>query len=239
MPIITDWQSQLFVDLQGPKLSRLQSQLQSCCSRQLQLKINDNRSTMLSVRWEPSCTKVSLHHMFLSAPNTVIKALACSIAKEQTSVAPQVKAFIQENLQRLDSSQKLDPDELIYKGNVYNLKEIYDGLNAEYFDDDLNLNITWFGQLKKKNRSQVTFGLYHDALRLIKIHRIMDSPSFPEYVVSFVIYHEMLHHVCPPYIDENGIQRIHNEDFKYYEMQFKEFKRAKNWVEKHRLSFFR
>ncbi|MGZ3733036.1 MAG: hypothetical protein ACXU9U_04800, partial [Parachlamydiaceae bacterium] len=68
---------------------------------------------------------------------------------------------------------------------------------------------------------------------------IMDSPSFPEYVVSFVIYHEMLHHVCPPYIDENGIQRIHNEDFKYYEMQFKEFKRAKNWVEKHRLSFFR
>jgi hypothetical protein len=235
MPL-SKWTGQLFAELQGPLLSKLQGQLQSQCSHQLQLKINDNRSTMLSVRWEPSCTKVSLHHMFLSAPKNVISALAGSIAKGQTAVAPQVKAFIQESLLTLDLSNKLKG--LVHKGNFYNLKTFYDDLNAEYFNGDLDLNITWFGRHEQKNRSQVTFGLFQDALRLIKIHRLMDTPTFPDYVVNFVIYHEMLHYVCPPFVDEGGTNRIHNEDFKNREMQFKDYRRAKTWVYDHRETFF-
>lgn len=236
--LLSDWQGQLFSELQGPLLSKLQIQLQSRCSQQLQLKINDNRSTMLSVRWESSCTKVSLHHMFLSAPNNVIQALAGSIAKQQAVVAPQVKAFIQESLKVLDHSKKINARKLIHEGKFYNLKTFYDSINDQYFNGKLNLNITWFGKHEQKNKSRVTFGLYHDALRLIKIHRLMDTPTFPDYAVSFVIYHEMLHYTCPPYIDEAGIQRIHNEEFKKHEMRFKDFQRAKSWFQKHRLSFF-
>src|SRR5262249_43107748 len=136
------------------------------------------------------CTKVSLHRMFLEAPKNVMQALACYIRQEHKIIHPNVKAFIEEGLKNLDYSHLLDKSKLHVQGNIYNLKEIYDDLNNEYFDDKLRLFITWFGN-GKRSRSRVTFGLYHDPLKLIKINRLLDSPSIPDYLVSYVIYHEM------------------------------------------------
>lgn len=219
-------------------LFELQKQLQSHCSQQLRLVINDNRSTMLSVKWEPKCTKVSLHRMFLTAPESVMQALGHSIAKKQTIVAPTVKAFIQQELQSLDSTKLLRRYQVDPVGKVYNLQEIYEKLNAEYFDSLLNLNITWYQNSRKSNKSQITFGLYHDALRLIKINRLMDSSFFPDYVVSYVVYHEMLHDVCPTYVDEQGIHRMHHCDFKKREKEFESYACAQDWLHKNRATFF-
>ena len=159
---------------------------------------------MLSVKWEPDCTKVSLHRMFLLAPQNIMEELACYLRREINIISPSVKAFIEYNLQKLDYSNQLDLNKLKSQGNVYNLQHLYRELNREYFNEKLDLHITWFGKPTQRSRSRVTFGLYHDPLRLIKIHRRLDSPAFPDYVVSYVIYHEMLHHVCPSYVDERG-----------------------------------
>lgn len=216
----------------------LQKKLQSHTKQNIQLTINDNRSTMLSVRWESSFTKISLHRIFLSAPKKVILALADSIAEKQTSVDPQVKAYIQQSLQGIDYSNKINPFDLSQQGKFYNLKSIYDELNAEYFNNSLNLQVTWFGDPNKRNKNNISFGLFHDALRLIKINRIMDSPTFPSYVVAFILYHEMLHSVCPPFVDEKGINRIHHSTFKRKEKEFKDFASAKKWIEQHRHVLF-
>jgi hypothetical protein len=127
---------------------------------------------------------------------------------------------------------------LSYQGETYNLNVIYNKLNTEYFNNTLDLQITWFGDSSKRNKSNISFGLYHEALRLIKINRIMDSPLFPEYVINFIIYHEMLHHACPPFVDENGIHRIHHRDFKNRERQFKDFDIAKKWIKQNSESLF-
>lgn len=219
-------------------LCELQEQLQLQCNQNIQLIINDNRSSILNVRWEPFCTKVSLNRIFLSAPKNVITALANSIAKKQTRAAPEVKAFIQKSLQKMDYSSKIDPLDLSHQGEIYNLKIIYDRLNSVYFNNILNLQITWFGDPAKRNKSNISFGLYHDALKLIKINRLMDSSIYPEYFISFIIYHEMLHCACPPFVDEKGIHRIHHRAFKAREKQFKDYDLAKKWIQQHRTTLF-
>lgn len=216
-----------------------QKQLESSAGKKFQLKINDNRSTMLSVRWEPNCTKVSLHRMFLSAPNNVMQELACYLRGDQKNLTPRIKAFIDDNVKKLDYSHTIDPRTLSTQGTFYNLKELYDDLNEEYFNNKLNLMITWFGNRQQRNRTRVTFGLYHDPLKLIKINRLLDSPVFPDYVISFVIYHEMIHHVCPSYVDANGQNNIHSSAFKNREKQFRHYLLAQKWIQEHQQQLFK
>lgn len=206
--------------------------------KKFEFKITDNRSTMLSVRWEPGCTKVSLHRMFLSAPENIMDQLACYLKKEHKSISHEIKAFIEDNLKRLDYSHVVDKQKLDVAGTTYNLKEIYDRINARYFDSKLNLNITWFGKKGQKNRSRVTFGLYHESLKLIKINRMMDSTQFPDYIIDFVVYHEMLHHVCPSYYDDKGIHRVHSKEFREKERDFEHFEEAHDWIDHNLGSLF-
>lgn len=218
--------------------AQLQDFLQSYCDQPLYLKLNENRSTMCSIRWESNEIKISLNRIFLAAPKNVIHALAKAIEKKNASIPTIVKAFIHKQLVKLDYSAGLDPSQLEHQGQVYNLKELYDSVNQEYFDGKLELKITWFSSEFKQNKSRFTFGLYFDALKLIKINRVMDTKKFPKYVIRYVIYHEMLHFVSPTYVDKAGIHRAHNKKFKHLEMQFKEYTRAKLWIQKHQGALF-
>lgn len=219
-------------------LRDLQQNLELKTGRKFQFKVNDNRSTMLSVRWDPDVTKVSMHRMFLDAPKNIMDDLSCYLLKKENPIAPTIKAFIETNIKKLDYTGMIDRSKLISNGTVYNLREIYDRLNYEYFNRKLELTITWFGRHNQRNRSRVTFGLYHEPMKLIKIHRLLDSHTFPDYVVDFVVYHEMLHHVCPSYVDEKGITRIHSKAFKNREADFKEFDKAQKWIKNNQVHFF-
>jgi hypothetical protein len=220
------------------QFTSIQEQLEKRSGKKLKLKINDNRSTMLSVRWEPDYTKVSLHRIFLEAPQNVMQDLACYLKYEDKIITPSIKAFIEDNLKKLDYSHLLDKKKLYSQGNMYNLQQIYNDLNKEYFNNRLNLFITWFGKTIQRNRTRITFGLYHDPLKLIKINRMLDSPSFPDYLVSFVIYHEMVHHVCPSYVDEKGLNRVHSKEFKERESQFQHYDLAQDWIKKNQAYLF-
>lgn len=216
----------------------IQQQLEMRSGLKLKLKINDNRSTMLSVKWEPDCTKVSLHRIFLQAPNNVMDALACYLRREEKAINFTVKAFIEDKLKTLNYTHELNLKKLYSQGNVYNLQKIFDDLNHEYFNNKLNLYITWFGSSNQRSRSRITFGLYHDPLRLIKVNRLMDSLAFPDYFVSYVVYHEMLHHVCPAYFDGKGHHHIHSKEFKEKEKQFRHFDLAQSWLKRNQANFF-
>ncbi len=217
----------------------LQQKLEVRSGMKLKLTINNNRSTMLSVRWEPRrSARVSLHRMFLRAPRNVMDALACYIRGDHKVVAPSVKAFIEHNLRGFDYSNEVNRSKLITQGTVYNLQQIKQEINDQYFSRPLKLTITWFGSHQTKNKSRMTFGLYYDPLKLIKINRLLDSPSVPRYVIAYVIYHEMLHNVCPAYVDEKGITHVHSKEFKEREAKFHHFSAAQTWLKENQERFF-
>jgi hypothetical protein len=222
-------------------LTSFQHQLENISGKKfknLHMKLNDNHSTMLSVKWEPDCTKISLHRMFLEAPRNIMQELACYIDGQRENIAPVVKAYIEDNLKRYDYRDRVDNQQLYSQGNVYNLKKIYNELNQIYFGGKLDLNITWYGKLVQRNRSRVTFGLYHEPLKLIKISRMLDNPSYPDYLVSYVVFHEMLHDACPAYVDEKGMHRVHSKEFKEREKEFRHFDLAQKWIKKNQAHFF-
>ena len=167
-----------------------------------------------------------------------MQALACYLKGKDKKLAPSIKAYIEHSLQKLDYSHELDFSALQTTGQVYDLKNMYQALNEEYFDQPLGLHITWFGEKRRSVGKRVTFGLFHDPLRLIKINRLLDNRHFPDYFVAYVIYHEMLHYVCPTYVDEKGQKHIHSKAFKEQEKKFKYFKDAQQWIRENQQYLF-
>jgi hypothetical protein len=204
--------------------------------------VNENRSIMLNVLEKTrNWVRLSVHRMFLDAPEDVISAIARYIRGKKNGSQKDflIRGYIQSNLGRFNYSHTVNKEKLISQGRYYDLKEIYESLNRFYFKNSLKLNITWFGQWKKRSRTRVIFGQYYDHLKLIKIHRLLDDPFFPSYFVTFVVYHEMLHDIIPGYIDEKGIYRPHGEQFKKREREFYDFERAHLWEKQNRPLFFR
>lgn len=208
----------------------------------LEIVVNENRSTMLNLlERKRDRARLSMHKMFLDAPEQVISAIAHYVRGTRSNRSGQnlvLRGFIQKNLTQLDYSHTVDKQKLVHQGKVYDLSEIYDRLNKQYFGNKLKLQITWYGLWKKKNRCRVIFGQYFDALKLVKIHRRLDDPFFPDYFVDFVVYHEMLHSVVPGYVDERGLFRSHGEEFKEREREFEFYEEAMAWEKKNRNHFF-
>jgi hypothetical protein len=215
----------------------LQSLLEEKTGRKLKIKINDNRSTMVSVRWDPGCTKVSLHRIFLEAPKNVMEELACYI-KDKREISPLVKSYIQEGLNRVDYSETVDANALETTGQVYDLLSLYQKVEEKYFPTPLGLRITWFGKRKPTPSASLVLGQYQRLLQLIRIHRVLDRKDVPQEVLEYVIYHEMVHHIHLPKITVGGRSAVHHDEFKRQERAFHGFDEIQQWIRKERGRFF-
>lgn len=111
----------------------------------------------------------------------------------------------------------------------YNLQQIYDGINAHYFEGKVDACIRWFGSRNFVPRYRVRLGSYNQRTRVIKIHRLLDKPSVPPYFISYIVYHEMLHHVLPPIRGRRGRRQIHHRAYNAREKEFLEYTEAKEY----------
>ena len=125
----------------------------------------------------------------------------------------------------------------ISQGQHYDLKQIYQLLNAHYFEGKLDLKVTWFGNQNRSVTSKRLLGSYNSRQRLVKVHRLLDNPHFPDYFISYIVYHEMLHHLFPP-IKTKGKRQIHHDLFKAGERKFQHYELAKNWQKENKNKFF-
>lgn len=116
-------------------------------------------------------------------------------------------------------------------GEYYDLQNIFDMLNVKYFEGQIKgVSLSWFGNPDLKPRSKIVFGSYHLHKKTIKIHRLLDKKETPLHVVSYILYHEMLHHVHPP-LQRNKRRQIHHKEFKKRERLFEEYDLAKAGIE--------
>lgn len=209
-----------------------------------ELIVNENRSTMLHIlERKREYARLSVHRMFLDAPEEVVLAIAHYIRgsrREKEERDRRIRSYIQSNLPRFDYSDRLDVSKLETQGRFYDIKEIFDELNCRYFQSALSLALTWFGDSCRptKRSFRIVFGQYFDHLKLIKVHRLLDDPFFPRYFVEYVLYHEMLHHVVRGFVGENGRYRVHGPDFKRRERLFIDYERAIKWEEEHKEALF-
>jgi hypothetical protein len=115
-------------------------------SGRLALGITDNNFTMISVRRDRGPVyRVRLHHMFVTAPPTVTRALARYIAENEFQASRFLTRYIEENQHAIRRAARRRAPALTLEtlGEVYDLQEVFDELNTIYFEDKIDARITW------------------------------------------------------------------------------------------------
>lgn len=107
------------------------------------------------------------------------------------------------------------------EGRFYNLEEVFDSLNAQFFGGMLGRpELTWSEYHAKRS-----LGHYDAAHNTIVVSRVFDRPSSPRYAIEYLLYHEMLHLKHP--VRMRGVRRcVHSREFKQEEARFPQLAEA-------------
>lgn len=215
----------------------LLEKLQKYSTKRIHLVLKNNRSTYLSLRRKFGSLTLSLHQGFLYAPEDVCRAIIGYTLKDDRVSGRKLKLFSHHMFDRIERiqgrSHYIDKTKLQEKGRYFDLRVLYDEINQKYFGGVLDLSITWFEKPKYRVYRSITYGTYDPSLKLIRLNKILDRSNVPKYYVSFVIYHEMLHEVCPAYIDKLGRRIVHTPLFRQKEKQFIQYEKAIQWEKRH------
>ncbi|MBD2305664.1 M48 family peptidase [Chroococcidiopsis sp. FACHB-1243] len=128
-------------------------------------------------------------------------------------------------LLELDSFARANRDKA--QGKCYDLEELFDRLNREYFASTLVKPRLDWSQLQTYRK----FGYYHPAKDRVVISSTLDDARIPQFVAEFVLYHELLHKYHGAKL-VNGRRMVHTREFRRDEQQFKFYQEASRWLEK-------
>lgn len=179
---------------------------------------------------------IRVSDLFTDAPEQVIQALAMillaklyrrSIAQEHHST---YRAFIlgsemQERARTARTTRGRGPAPAVPQGHWQNLVVNFDRLNAMYFGGKLERpRLAW-----SPTRSRRILGRYDATHNTIFVSLLFDSPRIPDFVLDYVVYHEMLH-VRHPSRAANCRLISHTPEFRAEERRFKDYKKATEWI---------
>lgn len=190
------------------------------------LTINDNSTSMLSIREKGKTVSIRLHWMFLDAQDDVIKEIARFIKKRKNET-PLLRKFIKQNSSMI---RNVAPKRITVNplGKHHNLDEIYESLNNDYFGGALFCPITWGTKSNRYAVRERTLGSYSRNTNTIRINPILDRKKVPRYFIEFIVYHEMLH-ADMGIAEKNGRRLIHPEEFRQRERLFILYEKATEW----------
>lgn len=196
----------------------------------LNLKLTDNRYSMVAVRRAPVGYRVRVHRMFAGATPHLVRALARYVVHNDRRASVVLGDYIEKN-KHIIRQQPRRPRKLTVRtaGRFHDLQAIYDRLNAEYFAGQMKAQITWGPAVKRRGRQRsIKMGSFSVEDRVIRIHPALDQPGVPGYFVAWIVFHEMLHGKYEV-IRVGGRRCFHPKEFLEEERTFAEYHRACAW----------
>ena len=174
----------------------------------VRLSVTDNRSTMISFRRAPAALRLRLHHMFLDAPDPVVRAVADYAGRGQRRAGRVLDDFIRREQPRIRQERDATDERYTPEGRYFHLEEIRDRLNERFFQGGVRATIGWGRTPGRRRRKSIRLGVYDHQTREIRIHPALDHPEVPRFFVEFIVFHEMLHQLFP---SSNGPgRRVHH-----------------------------
>lgn len=195
----------------------------------LDLRLTDNRHTIISVRRGRECYRVRVHRMFAGAEPRLLRALARYVVHNDQRASALLSEFIEQNQDQIRRRpRRVRRVVLRTRGRVHDLGAVLDRLNSRYFGGKLDLRITWGAARRRRSQQSIKVGAYLVEDRLIRVHPVLDQEMVPRYFVDWIVFHEMLH-------GKHGIRRVagrryfHPPEFAREEQQFPDYARARLW----------
>jgi hypothetical protein len=112
-------------------------------------------------------------------------------------------------------------------GSTHDLAPMFSALNKQYFSG--RLHRPRLGWSKRNWRAQL--GCFDPGLDQIVVNTRLDRAEVPQYVVEYVLYHEMLHVRHPIRVAACGLQ-AHSAAFRAEEKRFEHYDRAHKFLER-------
>ena len=122
---------------------------------------------------------------------------------------------------------RVRPVRTMPQGRHYDLGLLFDHINQQYFGGELQRpHIGWS---RRSWRRQ--FGCYDPGPNQIVLNRRMDRPGIPQFVVEYVLFHEMLHVKHPT--RRSGCTLVsHSPEFRGEEKRFAQFAIARKFLDR-------
>ena len=209
----------------------LKDYFEKMTGKRISLVVTDNSSSLLSIRSKTDAVSVRMHWMFLNAENEVIREIIDFI-KTRKGQTPLIRKFINDNQVCIKKGeQKVRQARIFTQGRFHNLKEIFDGLNNEYFEGTIIASVSWGKAKTRRIVWKRTLGSYCRQTNAIRINPILDRKNVPQYFIRYVVYHEMLHSIIKEK-KKTGRRSLHSPEFRTRERLFKDYAKAVSWERK-------
>jgi len=209
----------------------LKNYFEKMTGKHISLIVTDNSCSLLSIKKRSDKISVRMHWMFLNAGNEIIREIIDFI-KNRNGRTPLIRKFISDNQVCLKKAErKFRQVRIFTQGRFHDLKEIFHGLNNEYFGGIVTASVSWGKGKARKIVRKRTLGSYCRQTNAIRINPILDRKNVPQYFIRYVVYHEMLHSIVPEE-KKNGRRSVHSPDFRKRERLFKDYAKAVSWERK-------
>jgi hypothetical protein len=190
-----------------------------------------------SIRLADGCLRVRISDLLEAAPAPVMEALAhILLGKLYRKAIPAVYAHrYRLYLNRKDVRRQSHLVKQIRgrkfisgpQGELHNLEETFERLNAQFFDGLLGRPL--LGWSRGASRNQL--GHFDPSHNAIIISRIFDRQATPALALEYVMFHEMLHLRYP--VDHTKARRcVHTMEFKEAERKFPGWNEAKEMLKR-------
>jgi len=195
----------------------------------LELRLTENRYTIISVERGRTLYRVRVHRMFAGVEPRLVRALASYVVHNDPRAARLLSDFIECNKDQIRASPRRRRRVVLRtRGRVHDLQAVYDRLNRRYFAGKLDLRITWGAARRPRAQRSIKVGAFLVEDRLIRVHPVLDHEMVPPYFVDWIVFHEMLH-------GKHAIRRVrgrrcfHPPELVREEAQFPDYARARGW----------
>jgi hypothetical protein len=204
----------------------------------LRLTLTDNHYNIVAVRRDPSTYVVRLHRIFAGAEPRLVRAVARYVVHNDRRASGVLGEFIERHehiISRAPRRPRLV--KLRAAGRVYDLNDIFDRLNRQYFEGTLQAQITWGPAVFRAQQRSIKMGSFSVEDRIIRVHPALDRAEVPLFFVEWIVFHEMLHGRHE--IRRSGRRRcFHPPEFLAQEREFADYQRASAWEKENVDSLF-
>ena len=218
-------------------VTNLQENLSRLVQKPVHLTITDNTHSMIHIRPSNSGYRMRLHHMFLEADTGILKSLARFVKSRNRKAPPVLRSFVNANSHKIKQSPHKSRQTIVRsKGRFFDLNDLFDQVNGEYFANQIDCSITWGANRRVRNQNSIKLASYSDSTKTIRVHPALDKSYVPKYVIMGIVYHEMLHHHLGVE-HRNGRTLAHTRRFRQLEQRYLHYHKLQAWKEKnlHRL----
>ena len=191
-----------------------------------------------TARLRESRLLIRVSDLLADAPEEVLRSLALILLAKiyrrriDESHHALYRAFIlgsemQQRARTARTARGRGPRPAIAKGRWQNLDRNFDRVNTEYFAGNLERpRLAW-----SATRSRRILGRYDATHHTVYISLFFDSPLVPDFVLDYILYHELLHIRHPSRARDCRFIN-HTPEFRADERKFKSYKNATEWIHK-------